>query len=171
MEFAILARTWLHLTFSSSSPSLVEQPELLPIALGWLLEQSPLCERCLDFVEVCAGSAVATRAVRDHALEAAALDILYHADQDLTLLIGLLLWGFHILCLRPGSVCHFCPKCSLWLVYLSRSVSGMGSSTPWGNEQHLSVQRANAVALAVSQLLVLAHLRSVFVLLEQPYGR
>ena len=96
------------------------------------------------------------------------MDILYDPDMDLSLLIGVLLAGFRILCMRAGAVCWFSPECSTWLVFISRATYGRSLQEPWGSERHGANREQNAVACAVGQLMLLAHLRSVRVLLEQP---
>ena len=87
---------------------------------------------------------------------------------DLSLLLGVLLAGFRILCSRRGALAWFSPECSTWLNFMSRATYGRSELAPGGDERLARNRRANACAHAIGQLIVLAALRGVYVLLEQP---
>ena len=148
--------------------SLVDRPTLFHHGVLYCMQRAGSMPRDLDFVEVFAGSHRATTMVLRLGMRAAAFDRDLNARHDVCLLVGLVLCGMLVLRIVPRGVVWFAPRCAAWLPWVSRSNHRRSASDPLGDTSRVDVLEANMVALVVSWLSVLAHVRHVFLGLEQP---
>ena len=123
----------------------------------------------LDFIEIFAGVAAFTKAMRRKAFRGWAFDISYCKHQDFLSITGLLNIAFHVRSLRKGaSIGLLAPQCSSWPKFLAAHTTQRCSENIFGDESVVGVWEGNLCAIHVSWILQLMHYQGTFSVVEQP---
>eukprot|EP00435_Cladocopium_sp_Y103_P073051 s121_g42.t1 len=137
---------------------------LLPVLA--FIAQIPSSKSPNDFVEICAGDARASCALRQSGFAGKEYDVLYSKNHDLLRTIGFITMLMAVRNLRPGGLVLVGPPCSSW-IFLSRSQTGRSWSNPEGNGRR-AVELANIFIRRLLYILYFAHKRGCKFLIEQP---
>ena len=148
--------------------SLVDRLSLFLAAVEFVLLRAPSAQRDIDFLEVFAGSHRATTLCLRLGLRAYAFDRVLQSRQDICLLVGLVLCGLHVLRVVPRGLVWFSPRCAAWLPWVSQHNHRRCHANPLGDTTRMDVMEANLSATAVAWLTMLADLRQVHIVIEQP---
>jgi len=126
-------------------------PFLLGLAAREVMRQAPGIERRHEFMEVFAGAAGCSQAVRHDGLQAATFDREGphgHESEDITQLSGLIWAGMLICSVTENGLCWFAPQCSTW-TWMSRGTSRRSQEDCIGDESRADVSEANVTAMCM----------------------
>ena len=108
-------------------------------------------DRTIDFVEVFAGSAIASTAVASRGLRAVAVEQNSGRKwDDLTSVVGVIFTALTILSLKVCGTAWFSPQCSTW-VNCARGHTRRSRENPEGDAAREDVREANAIAIIMSE--------------------
>ena len=135
--------------------------EILKYALVWQ------GLRHIHFYDLFSGVGRAAREFGDRGYTTRTFDIQDDQDNDLTCKVGFFRALEVVLSLVEGAMILLGPPCSLW-IFISRSYHRHSQESPLGDVSKAAVASANCLVRNVTLLLVIAHWRKVFFVLEQP---
>ena len=127
--------------------------------------------RCRSFVELMSGCAELSRQLRLRGLQGTEFDAYtHHSSENVTTLTGLVWATLLVMSVWEPGIVTAAPRCSTWV---SASVYTMGRnqhgvSILGYEEEREDVASANQTAERLGFLLLLAHLRGLFIWVEQP---
>lgn len=138
---------------------------IIPLVL-WLLQLTQPTEPN-DFVEVCAGCASFSKAMRMSGLKGKEFDIRFSQNHDLMRTVGFMAIMAAVWNTRPGGLIFFAPPCSSW-IFLSSSQTGRCWANPKGKEGNHKVLYANIFVRRMLYILFYAVKRGCQIVIEQP---
>jgi hypothetical protein len=124
----------------------------------------------LDALEIFAGSSELTKALAAHGFAVEAVDAMHdgRAESNILSFRGLMNCVQLLMRVRSGGLLWMAPPCASW-IFISSSWHQRGPENGYrGNRRWRDVREATAIAVILSAFVMLAAVRNVFFVIEQP---
>jgi hypothetical protein len=140
----------------------------LPYWLRRLASPWLMCDRDLDFLEVCCGQGNLRRAFLDAGFQAIGMDREHGPEQDIGNMVGLKFLVRSIMRLKAGGLLWLAPPCKNWIFLSSSRHKRKQSNGYLGQKQDGPIKEANSLLYILAGCIRLAVSRGVHFILEQP---
>ena len=133
------------------------------LALPWLM-----CDRDLDFLEVCCGQGNLCKAFLNAGFQAIGMDREHGPEQDIGNVVGLKFLVRSIMRLKAGGLLWLAPPCKNWIFLSSSRRKRKYSNGFLGEKQDGPIREANSLLYILAGCIRLAVSRGAHFILEQP---